>query len=294
MMIEYFANHTPYRDLQMTQFGIQQCPPLHDHGPAVRDHYLIHFVLEGFGRFEAGGQSYPLQPGQAFLICPENVTYYQADERQPWHYCWVGFEGVHSTHYLREAGLSSEAPIHPAIHPEFVSRQIERMAETRNMAGGRDLRLHAHLYMLLSHLAENAPLPLSRQSDTSDRRDLYVRKVVRFIETNYANRINIGQIAQFVGLDRSYLTAVFKARIGSSIQEYLIRYRMEKACGLMANSLLSIGDIARSVGYEDPLLFSKMFKKEMGCSPLHYRQARSADPDGESSPRLWPIPGNEQ
>jgi AraC family transcriptional regulator of arabinose operon len=45
---------------------------------------------------------------------------------------------------------------------------------------------------------------------------------------------------------------------------------MEKACELMEYSNLNIGGIAHSVGYEDPLLFSKMFKKNMGLSPSQF------------------------
>ncbi|MGF7047731.1 AraC-like DNA-binding protein [Paenibacillus sp. DS2015] len=62
-------------------------------------------------------------------------------------------------------------------------------------------------------------------------------------------------------------------RIFYSIQEYLIHFRVNKACELMMNSELSIGDISRSVGYDDPLLFSKIFKKVKGASPKHFRDA---------------------
>ncbi len=51
---------------------------------------------------------------------------------------------------------------------------------------------------------------------------------------------------------------------------------MDKACDLMYNQQLSIGDIARSVGYEDPLLFSKIFKKIKGASPRIYRKEKEA------------------
>ncbi|MBQ4901806.1 AraC family transcriptional regulator [Paenibacillus sp. Marseille-P2973] len=271
-MMEYLAGNPSFLDLHITQYGLEQCWPQHDYGPAVRDHYLIHFILDGQGIFETGNRTYHLKKGQAFLIVPEAVTYYRADAADPWTYAWAGFQGIQAESYLRQAGLSMESPILDRIAPEIVERCIRQMHDSRALPSGRDLKLTSLLYSLFSHMAETNP-PHAPESRKDDRQDKYVNKVVDFIGTNYGNKISISQIANFVGLDRSYLCAVFKSRTGSSIQEYLIAFRMNKACGLMGNSLLSIGDIARSVGYEDPLLFSKMFKKEKGLSPRQYRTA---------------------
>jgi len=96
--------------------------------------------------------------------------------------------------------------------------------------------------------------------------------VIRFIETNYASKISVSDIARSIGLNRSYLNSLFKRQMNTSIQTYLMRFRIERACELMTNRLLTIGDIARSVGYDDPLLFSKVFRKLKGMSPREYRR----------------------
>jgi AraC-like DNA-binding protein len=56
-----------------------------------------------------------------------------------------------------------------------------------------------------------------------------------------------------------------------SPQNFLINYRVERAVDLMQNPELTIGDISRSVGYEDPFQFSKIFKKIKGVSPSEFR-----------------------
>ncbi len=61
-------------------------------------------------------------------------------------------------------------------------------------------------------------------------------------------------------------------KIGISPQEYLLSLKMEKACNLLTNLQLSIGDVSRQVGYEDQLTFSKIFKKSKGVSPKLYRE----------------------
>ena len=54
--------------------------------------------------------------------------------------------------------------------------------------------------------------------------------------------------------------------------KYLMQYRMKKAKELLKNSELHVSKVAYTVGYSDPLAFSKMFKKREGVSPLEYKQ----------------------
>jgi AraC-like DNA-binding protein len=66
----------------------------------------------------------------------------------------------------------------------------------------------------------------------------------------------------------------FRAHTGLPPQQYITKFRMAHARELIATSQMSITDIARIVGYDNPLYFSRMFKKETGVSPRAYRQAR--------------------
>ena len=90
-MAEKETRHQAY--LTVYFCGSENCPPRHAYGPAVRPHYLLHVILKGRGIYQYKGQTYALSAGDAFLIPPAEVTYYQADEREPWSYAWVGFDG---------------------------------------------------------------------------------------------------------------------------------------------------------------------------------------------------------
>ena len=61
-------------DLFVTQFGEEKCLPMHAYGPAVRDHYLIHFVASGSGKFYCDCTEYEVSAGQGFLILPNEET----------------------------------------------------------------------------------------------------------------------------------------------------------------------------------------------------------------------------
>lgn len=265
----YFTDIRNGIDLSVYHCGIESCQPSHSYGPAVRDHFLIHYVLDGCGNFYVDGKTYRLQKHQGFLICPDVVTYYEADKENPWTYTWVGFHGVKAEQYLKYAGLDRYNPIFTYDKSDFIAQCFDQMVNARRLKRGNEIRLQGLLYLFLSELIENADISLP---DNERQIDLYIKRALQYIEMNYSRDINISDLASYIGLNRSYFSALFKQHLHMPPQEFLVRFRMNKACELMANPALSISDIARSVGYEDPLGFSKMFKKIIGLSPRQYRK----------------------
>jgi AraC-like DNA-binding protein len=264
-------HHLNHADLDMYQCGTEVCRPGHYYGPAVRDHFLIHYIHSGRGRFCIGERVYHLQKGQCFLICPDIITYYQADDDDPWHYSWVGFHGLKAESCLQQAGLSLDQPIFTCSDEDYISNCFSQMIEARTLHKGREIRLLGYLYLFLSQLIEQRGM--DRPSDRTDtRKEVYVQKAVAYIGMNYSRKMSISELSRHIGLDRSYLGSLFKEYLGVSPQDYLIHFRMNKACELIKSDNLTIGDISRSVGYDDQLLFSKLFKKHLGVPPREYRK----------------------
>ncbi len=276
MLEKIYIYNSSHTDLKMYRCGIEDCSPEHGWGPGVRDHFLIHYILDGKGTFQVNGRSYHLQKNQGFLLCPNVVTKYQADALEPWSYCWVGFHGLKAETYLKYANLTASTPIFTYEKDSFLRDCFTQMVATKNLKRTREIRLSGFLYLLLSQLIETADTEHMHDSN-ENRKDLYMKKAIDFIEMNYSRKITISEIAHYIGLDRSYLYSLFKESLSSSPQDYLINYRIDKACGLMGNNTLSIGDISRSVGYEDPLLFSKVFKKTKGLSPRDFRKKKDME-----------------
>lgn len=268
-LLIHSLNHT---DMNMYQCGTQNCDAGHYFGPAVRDHFLIHYIHKGKGKFYIGENEYKLQKGQGFLICPDIVTYYQADSDDPWSYSWVGFHGLKAESYLKSAYLTIDNPIFTGDNDDFISDCFAQMLAAKSLQRGREVRLLGLLYLFLSQLIEhNGKDRLCYQ--TGSRKEIYIKKAIEYIEMNYSRKMSIAELAHHLGLDRSYLGSVFKEQLDTSMQYFLIQYRLNKACELMKNASLSIGDVSRSVGYDDPLLFSKLFKRNRGISPREYRKS---------------------
>lgn len=271
MLEKFYINKPNHTDLNMYRCGIEDCSPGHSWGPAVRDHFIIHYILGGKGIFQVDGIIYHLKKGDGFLICPGTVIYYQADLEDPWSYSWVGFHGLKAEAYLKQANLTAGNPVFRYDRDDFIKDCLEQMISTKSLVKSREIRLLGLLYIFLSQLIEISET--GRFSGGSEnRKETYIKKAIEFIEMNYSRKISISEISQHVGLDRSYLYSIFNEYLNTSPQEFLINYRMDKACELMQNASLSIGDVSRSIGYDDPLLFSKVFKKVKGQPPREYRK----------------------
>ena len=269
MLEKIYVDEPRHTDLNMYRCGIEDCRGGHFWGPAVRDHYIIHYILGGKGIYTVNGISYTLCRNDGFLICPDSIVHYQADADDPWSYAWVGFNGFKAAAYLKQAGLDNFNPVFRYECDNFLKDCLMRMIGTKQLSRGKEIRLLGLLYEFLSQLVETSENNLSNKNSTKEE---YVKKALYYIRMNYSRRISIAEIAHNVGLDRSYLYSLFNEFVNASPQEYLIGYRMEKACDLMRSVSLAIGDIARSVGYDDPLMFSKAFKKIYGKSPRNYRK----------------------
>ncbi len=252
--------------------GCSQTQPLHSFGPAVKPHYLIHFVLSGRGIFRSRDKEYHLEAGYGFLIEPEELAFYQADGQDPWTYVWVGFDGSEAEGCLRAMGLSGRHPIFKSGRSEELYDTVRDMMEHNTFGMANDLRRNGLLSIFLSLIAEDADVV---EQNETDRGNAYVRKAVAFIQTNYCDPIKVTDVAEYVCINRSYLYTLFQNYLGMSPQQFLTAFRITKARELLESTSYSIESIALSCGYADALNFTKAFRGMKGMSPSAFRkQAR--------------------
>ncbi|ANY66248.1 hypothetical protein BBD42_07045 [Paenibacillus sp. BIHB 4019] len=289
---------TPQRQMELFLrfFGKEECEHGHSWGPGLRDLYIIHYVISGSGEFSTGGETYQLSQGQGFLITPGAIVHYTANEADPWVYSWVGFDGLHARAFMRRAGLSVSQPIFRAkrtgggrSRSKSESESCESNREDSDCAnwfdtshqelvnahetGCRDILYQSILYRLIGELMECAdPALVDAQPLRANSKETYINEAITYIENNYSQKTTVEQIAHAVGLDRTYLSSLFKQQFDLSLQAFLLQFRMNRAVELLSSKQLSVSDISRSVGYTDPFLFSKMFKKVIGQSPRRTRE----------------------
>lgn len=249
--------------------GCQACSPSYSFGPAMREYHLFHFCLEGKGQFFADNVCYHIEKGQGFLICPDDLTFYQADEVEPWTYLWIAMEGDMVKHHLSLCGLTKETPVIVCPYIHELHAIILDMLKHYAADYSNELYNQGLLYQFFSYLAKSPDVYNPGEQHTESQ---YIAKAIEFIKINYQSPITVREIADYVSLNRSYLTALFQKNVHFSPQQFLKKYRITKAAELLINTDHLIRNIAYSCGYTNELAFTKAFRQVTSLSPSQYRR----------------------
>lgn len=264
-----------FTDLMPYQYGREVCTPGHAFGPARRSHYLFHFILEGKGSLTAADEMgnatvHELHAGEGFLIFPGQITTYVADLDDPWEYIWIEFDGAHVKSNLDRLGFSPASPVYQAQDEDRCKQMVDAMRSLLDHRSASQFYLVACAYLFFDAFLGSARP--HRSGASSRLHSFYVDNALAYIEQNYQGDITVEDIARNAGLNRSYFGKVFRDAMGVSPQQFLIGFRIEKACELLKLSNLSVGEVGRAVGYPNQLHFSRAFKNARGLSPRAWRQ----------------------
>lgn len=255
------------RRLSVNAFGHSVTMPCHKYGPAVRPYYLIHYILEGKGKFVVNGIDYKLSAGKGFLIEPDYQTIYMADRDEPWTYIWIGFSGADAKEIVSSLGLSQEHPIFSSGEKETLENCIAEMISHDSGSASDTLYLLSMLYLFLSTVAASDREELSNRDGNP-----YVIQAITYIRNHIEESLRTEAVARYVGLNRSYFSTLFKQHTGLSPLAYIQKFRLTKAQHLLESSRLSVSAIAYSCGYQQPESLIKIFHQHYGMSPAAYRK----------------------
>lgn len=259
-------------DYYLSYCGKEICPPGKRFGPRVRNKYVIHVITSGKGCYHVNGRTFELGANQAFLISPGVETVYEADSDDPWSYFWVGFHGIKSAECMSNAGFTPEQPFITLCETKRLEDCVTQMLRFHQLTFSNELKRISCLMQFLALLIEERVRDFSTGSGGYDYPgSVYVNLAIHYLSCNYDKKIKITDLANYIGINRSYLTNNFKKITGVSPQEFLLELRMNKAASLLQETGLSVHDVAEHVGYDDALAFSKVFKQRLGVSPREYR-----------------------
>lgn len=274
-MILFSEYQTEGIDLVLDFYGYEDCPSNYAFGPAIRENFVLHYIDKGRGTFHYKDQVISLKAGDMFLLKPNELTYYQADKTNPWSYYWLGISGDKSHDYfglsqIYQDGFLQQTDQYATGKIGQLIENIIRKAEIKSSTPLNHLYILGQMYELLFQLGK--AFPNTHQINKKNPAVQLYLDTKHIIETRYPNeQLQIQTIAKELNVNRSYLTSVFKENHNLSPKEYLLFTRMKRAKQLLENTKESVKTVAHSVGFSDPLNFSKSFKKFFQYPPSQRR-----------------------
>lgn len=235
------------------------------------DDFVLIYCVDGSGWFDLHGSRHEV-PANSFFILPAGTPHaYGADATDPWTIYWIHFQGSIANAY---ASTHDEIRM---ISPTSNSRIRERNSLFEEIFSSLDrivtpdsIRFASAL--LHHYLATLRYLPEYRGVTGERDQDDIIEATIHFLEENINKSLTLHQIAEYSGLSASYLSSVFKKRMGSAPLMYFNHLKIRQACRLLTDTNMKMNTICHKVGISDPYYFSRLFSKVIGMSPSEYRR----------------------
>lgn len=231
------------------------------------DYYLM-YLAHGQLNIQVDQISYALNAGELIIYPPERFYAYQYAAAERMAYLWVHFTGsaVETTLSRRSLETAKVYRLKQTEEIEADFEAIQRLFIAQPLYYLEEAS--SRLDMLLTHVGRSV-----RQSDAEPSRDRLLTSL-NYLNRHYADPIVLSSLASMEYLSVSRYSALFRLLMGVSPQKYLIELRLKNAREMLASTDLSVSEIARSVGYDDPLYFSRLFRKHFGIPPRSARRPK--------------------
>ena len=236
------------QDLNPIFIGEAELPPGYKELAAARSCSVLYYTRSGSGTVRIEKTTYQTQAGTFFLIPVGGTARITASEDCPWHFQWIGFSGALAVDFL-------QLPIVFTL-PGAITKQLYNLQDPCQNIGSR-----VSSDLLLIHSVLTNPKP--------DRTD-HVQRVIDHILSSYMFKISIAELAGEMGVNSSYLSRIFTKKMGCSIRSYLLQVRISNAKNCL-NQGYSVKETSLLCGFHDATNFSKLFKKETGYAPAHWK-----------------------
>ena len=237
--------------------------------PHTHNHAELFYIVGGKGQFLIEDQLYPVNTNHLLIINP-NVTHTEVSlNAQPLEYIVLGIEGV-------ELSITENSNGQFCILDHFESMDITSclrniLREMEQKQPGYEDVCQAYMEILIIRLMRSTGLsvPTEPQNSVGNHQCATVR---RYIDNHFKEPLTLDQLAAEAHMNKYYLSHAFKQEYGISPINYMISRRLEESKYLLAETDLSMSQIAQLLGFSSLSYFSQVFHRTQGISPMEYRQ----------------------
>ena len=248
--------------------GQLRCPP-QSKGAA-----LLIYCVKGGGWCELAGKLHTVRAGDLLVLPPDIPHTCGAHRSNPWTIHWAQATGDELRDYLKELGVSAQAPLVWMGDDLQLTRLFNEVLQSLEHSASFLNLLHASralghlLAVMIRHCHE-------RNRDTSDSVQKVAEGII-YMSEHLDQPMRVSALAALANLSPPHFSALFKEQTGCSPRDYLHLLRIHRACQLLRSSTLPVKEIASQLGYQDQFHFSRQFKAFQGVSPSDYRARLNA------------------
>jgi AraC-like DNA-binding protein len=267
-MVEKLARHPLTKECYPTAMG--HYPEASGHR-MLRDRHddnLLLYCTAGRGRLATDDWQGEVGPGQLMLL-PQGLTHaYEADADDPWTLYWIHFQGASTRVFIQYLGYREGRPVADAGVSPLLIGAFTSLLEVRRT--GYSTRAFINAANHLRHLMTMASLEISAHAGRLQS-GFELDQVQAYMLAHIDQPVTLDKLAAVANMSKFHFSNRYKDLTGYSPIKHFLNMKMEHACHLLDSTELGVGEIARRVGYEDPLYFSRLFSKTIGSSPRGYR-----------------------
>lgn len=231
--------------------------------------FIFIYCIEGEGVLSINGKERAVMPHHFFIINKNTPHHYWANDHNPWSIYWLHFDGTLAQHLyeryqsslLKKSVISfdnSRIQLFDQIYQIYSSDYIEPKMEYSSILG---------LNFISSFLFNEVEPSIHHPDNIADT-------IIAYLTANLNKSFKAEDIAREFKYSPSYLFNLFKKKTGYSLIHFFNLKKTQKACEYLNYTNLTIKEISYRMGFEDPLYFSRLFKKHMGMSPKQYKGER--------------------
>lgn len=248
-------------------------PRLPTYRPRGRIDYQLLYITSGKAHFFFGEKEEIIEAGHMILYKPREMqryVYYGTDQTEVY---WVHFTGSNVKNILKEYHLfESGRVIQTGNSPEY-HQLFRKMIQELQLT-----RPHYEEYLTL--LLQELFLLISRQYPQGSKQNRLLQKemeaATQFFNEHFAENISIDQYARSRHMSTCWFIRGFKRYNGVTPMQYILNLRITNAKTLLRTTTYSVSEVAAIVGYDNPLYFSRLFKKQTGLAPSDIRKLGKA------------------
>ena len=239
--------------------------------PRGRLDYQLLYVASGKTVFYFNGEPKEVAAGHMVLFQPKQEQHYEYFAVDRPEVYWVHFTGSDVKNILRHYDIPLDRyVIYSGSSATYAYLFKEMIHELQTCRTGFDELLEMYLrqiFLLIQRSwEERKPTVSSYLQEEID----YARK---YFNEHYNEDISIEEYAQSRGMSVSWFLRNFKQMTMKSPMQYILTIRINNAVSLLETTDYNVTEISTIVGYENPLYFSRIFKKQKGVSPSDYRKS---------------------